>query len=100
MRRRKSKNESALIALAATVGLLIWIFSKITDRIGVGTVIAGVAIIVAATALYFVKKRMDRLAYLRAKWRRVYRSENHGQKTMARTDDGAVVGFYRAPTVD
>ncbi|MHB1793635.1 MAG: hypothetical protein ACYCPO_01600 [Acidobacteriaceae bacterium] len=68
MARRKSKNESALIALAIIVGLPIWIISKITNSIGAGAFIAVVVVIVVAIILYFIRKRAGRLAYLRAKY--------------------------------
>lgn len=68
MARRKSKNESALIALAIIVGLPIWAISKITDSIGTGAFITSIIVIVAAIIFYFIGKRAKRLAYLRAKY--------------------------------
>lgn len=68
MARWKSKNESALIALAIIVGLPIWIISKITDSIGAGAFAVIIVVILAAFVFYLIQKRAARLAYLRTKY--------------------------------
>ena len=80
MARRKSKNDAALIGLAILIGIPIFIVSKITDTIGGTALVIGMGLIIAAIVFYFVQKRANRLAYLRAK----YGDENIVQRIMRR----------------
>lgn len=102
MARRKSKNESALIALIIIMGLPIWIVSKITDNIGAGAFITCIVVVLAAVIFYFIRKRAARLAYLRAK----YGDDNIVRRIMERklwqgqTMDQLLDSIGRPPSID
>ncbi len=69
MARRKSKTDSVLIGSALLVGIPAFILIKLTDTIGIQALIVTMLGLVAVVAVYFVRKRAKRLAYLRAKYR-------------------------------
>ncbi len=68
MARRKSKNDAALICIALLIGIPAFIVIKISDAIGAPALIIGVLALLTAVVAYFVRKRANRLAYLRAKY--------------------------------
>jgi hypothetical protein len=102
MARRKSKNESALIALAIIVVFTLWIISKISESIGTGAFITCFVVMLAAIIFYFAQKRAARLAYLRSK----YRDETIVQRIMGRklwqgqTMEQLIDSIGRPPSID
>ncbi len=102
MTRRKSKNESALLGIAILAGGSVWVVNKITDTVGLATLITIPSLLVACVVFYLVRKRAARLAYLRGKYgdemivQRIMRQQFWEGETVEQLQDS----LGNAPSVD